>query len=92
MTVSISGLISVIDQDGREIVKIQEEIGTSDGFTGRGRVQDVFNGRNEILRIEDMLSSASGERFRVERLLVVDVVNGVPRVTSGGPVLSCVGR
>jgi hypothetical protein len=89
-TTTISGTIGVIDQGGREIVKIQEEISTSDGFTGRGRVQDVINDRNEILRIEDMLSSASGARNRVQRLLVVDLVNGVVRVTTGGPVLTCV--
>ena len=90
MTVTISGTIGVIDQDGRELLKIQEDMSTSDGFTGRGRVEDILNGRNEILRIEDMLSSADGGRFRVQRLLVVDLVNGVPRVTSGGPVLTCV--
>jgi len=89
-TTTISGTAGVIDQGGREILKIQEEISTSDGFTGRGRVQDVINYRNEILRIEDMLSSASGARYRVQRLLVVDLVNGVVRVTTGGPVLTCV--
>ena len=92
MTVGISGTVSVIDQDGREVVKIQEEISTSDGFTGRGRVEDVTNNRNEILKIEDMLSSETGARFRVQRLLVIDLVNGEVRVTSGGPVLTCLRR
>ncbi len=90
MTVTIDGTIQVTDQDGRELLRIDEQMSTSDGFTGRGNVRDIFNGRNEILRVNDMLSSESGARFRVQRLLVADVVNGELRVTSGGPVLTCI--
>jgi hypothetical protein len=90
MTVTINGTVQVTDQAGRELVRIQEELSTSDGFSGPGNVRDIFNGRNEILRINDMLSSESGARFRVQRLLVADVVNGELRVTSGGPVLTCI--
>ena len=90
MTVTINGTVQVIDQDGRELLQIREDMSTSDGFTGTGNVRDIFNGRNEILRINDMLSSESGGRFRVQRLLVADVVNGELRVTSGGPVLTCI--
>jgi len=90
MTVTITGTLRLIDQDGRELVQIDEQLSTSDGFAGPGNVRDIFNGRNEILRINDMLASESGARFRVQRLLVVDVVNGEVRVTTGGPVLTCV--
>jgi hypothetical protein len=88
-TITITGAIRFIDQDGRELVQIQEQLSTSDGFTGRGTVRDVFNGRNEILHVSDMLSSESGARYTVKRLLVVDVVNDAVRVTTGGPVLTC---
>ena len=90
MTVTIIGTVQVTDQDGRELVRIDEQLSTSDGFTGPGNVRDIFNGRNEILRVNDMLTSESGAKFRVQRLLVADVVNGELRVTSGGPVLTCV--
>ncbi len=90
MTVTINGTVQVTDQDGRELVRIDEQLSTSDGFTGPGNVRDIFNGRNEILRVNDMLSSESGARFRVQRLLVADVANGELRVTSGGPVLTCI--
>jgi hypothetical protein len=88
-TITITGTLRIIDQGGRELVQIQEQLSTSDGFTGRGTVRDVFNGRNEILHVSDMLSSESGARYQVKRLLAVDVINGKVRVTTGGPVLTC---
>jgi hypothetical protein len=89
-TVTIAGTTSVHEHDGRIVAYSQRTITTSPtGFVGHGTDTYVLNGQVEMFRLADTLTNASGDRFRAEFVIVIDVSTGTVRVITGG--LTCLG-
>lgn len=88
-TVTISGMVRVIDQDGREAMHSEREISTSAGFAGRGASTDVINDRNEMFRLPDMVTNESGARFRAQFRIVADPTTEEVRTIREAPTLTC---
>jgi hypothetical protein len=75
--------------DSRIVVRGERTITTSDGFVGRGTDSSVDNGQVFMFRLDDMMTNASGDRFRARGLFVVDLSTGTVRVDRFEP--TCLG-
>jgi hypothetical protein len=64
----------------RVIGRSERTITTSDGFAGHGTDSFVQNGQVFTSRHDDVLSNASGERFLVRSVIVVDLSTDTARV------------
>jgi len=80
MTVTFVGTAFVHEHGSREVVRAERTITTSDGFSGRGTDTFVSNGQVIVFRLADMLSNASGDRFRAQNLFVLDLSTDTVRV------------
>ena len=89
-TVTIAGTTFVHDHDGRIVAYSERTITTSPtGFVGHGTDSDVENGQVVVFRLTDILTNASGDRFRARFVFVLDVSTGTARVEKGE--LTCLG-
>jgi hypothetical protein len=80
MTVTIAGTAFVHFHDSRIVVHAERTITTSDGFVGHGTDTFVANGQIEMFRQTDIMTNASGDRFRARGVFVVDVSTETVRV------------
>jgi hypothetical protein len=80
MTVTIAGTDFVHFHDGRVVVRAQRTITTSDGFVGHGTASFVGNDQIVKERFTDIMTNASGDRFRARGVFVLDISTGTVRV------------
>jgi hypothetical protein len=80
MTVTFVGTAFVHFHGSRMVGRSQRTITTSDGFVGHGTDSFVANGQVFVFRQTDILTNASGDRFRARGVFVVDVSTGTVRV------------
>jgi hypothetical protein len=64
----------------RIVARSERTITTSDGFAGHGTDSFVQNGQVFTSRHDDVLTNASGDRFLVRSVLVVDLSTETVRV------------
>ena len=80
MTVTIAGT-AFVHFHGTNIVGHSERtITTSDGFVGHGTDTFVDNGQVFMFRQTDIMTNASGDRFRARGVFVVDLSTETVRV------------
>ena len=89
MTVTFVGTAFVHFHDSRVVARAQRTITTSDGFVGHGTDNFVDNGQVLISRLTDIMTNASGDRFRAHFVFVLDVSTGTVRIERGE--LTCLG-
>jgi hypothetical protein len=89
MTVTFVGTGFEHIHGSRVVVRAQRTITTSDGFVGRGTDTFVDNGQVIMARINDMMTNASGDRFRAHAVFVLDLSTDTVRV--GRFSLTCLG-
>jgi hypothetical protein len=80
MTVTFVGTVSVHFHDSRVVAIAHRTITTSDGFAGHGTDSFVDNGQVVMSRITDIMTNASGERFRARGVFVLDLSTDTVRV------------
>jgi hypothetical protein len=80
MTVTFVGTAFVHFHDSRILGRSQRTITTSDGFVGHGTDSFVDNGQVFRFSQTDILTNASGDRFRARDVFVVDISTGTVRV------------
>jgi hypothetical protein len=89
MTVTFIGTLFFHEHGSRVVAHAHRTITTSDGFAGHGTDNFVDNGRVLVARLSDIMSNASGDRFRAHFVFVVNLSTGTVRVERGG--LTCIG-
>jgi hypothetical protein len=89
MTVTFVGTGFVHEHGSRIVVHAHRTITTSDGFVGHGTDSFVDNGQVVAGRLTDIMTNASGDRFRAQFVFVLDLSTGTVRVDRGG--LTCLG-
>jgi hypothetical protein len=89
MTVTFVGTAYVHFHNGRIVARAQRTITTSDGFVGHGTDNLVDNGQVLMSRLTDIMTNASGDRFRAQFVFVLDLSTDTVRVERGG--LTCLG-
>jgi hypothetical protein len=89
MTVTFVGTAYVHFHGDRVVARAQRTITTSDGFVGHGTDNFVDNGQVIMNRLTDIMTNASGDRFRARFVFVLDLSTGTVRVDRGG--LTCLG-
>jgi hypothetical protein len=89
MIVTFVGTAFVHEHGSREVVRQQRTITTSDGFAGHGTDTFVANGQVFVFRQADMMANTSGDRFRVQFVVVGDLSTGTVRVEKGA--FTCLG-
>ena len=89
MTVTFVGTTFVHFHDSRVVGRAERTITTSDGFVGHGTDSFVDNGQILVFRLTDILTNASGDRFRARGVFVLDLSTGTARVDRGE--LTCLG-
>jgi hypothetical protein len=80
MTVTFVGTVSVHFHGSRVVANAHRTITTSDGFVGHGTDSFVDNGRVLMSRITDIMTNASGDRFRARGVFVLDLSTETVRV------------
>ena len=90
MTVTLAGEVWFHEHGSREVARAERTITTSDGFAGRGTDSYVNNGRILKFRFSDMLTNASGARFRARGVFVLDLRTDTVRVDTFS--LTCLGN
>jgi hypothetical protein len=80
MTVTFVGTAFVHDHDSRVVAHAHRTITTSDGFVGHGTDAFIDNGQVIMARITDIMTNASGDRFRARGVFVLDVSTDTVRV------------
>ena len=75
------------EHGSRFLAHAERTITTSDGFAGRGTESFVDNGRIVRYRFSDIMTNASGDRFRANGGFVIDVATDTTRVE--GFALTC---
>ena len=88
MTVTFVGTAFVHFHDSRVVARAQRTITTSDGFVGHGTDNFVDNGQVLISRLTDIMTNASGDRFRAHFVFVLDVSTETVKVEMGE--LTCI--
>ena len=80
MTVTFVGTLFVHLHDSREVNIAHRTITTSDGFVGHGT--DTFVDNEHVIKFtfNDMMSNASGDRFRARGVFVLDLSTETVRV------------
>lgn len=81
-TVTITSTVYVHEHDSRVFLHGERTITTSDGFAGRGTDTFVDNGQILMFRLTDIVTNASGDRFRARTVLVIDLSTDTVRVDS----------
>jgi hypothetical protein len=89
MTVTFVGTVLVHDHDSRVVAIAHRTITTSDGFVGHGTDSFVENGQVVMARLTDVMTNASGDRFRARGLFVLDLSTDTVRVERFS--LTCLG-
>jgi hypothetical protein len=89
MTVTFVGTAYVHFHGDRVVARAQRTITTSDGFVGHGTDNFVDNGQVIMHILTDIMTNASGDRFRARFVFVLDLSTGTVRVDRGG--LTCLG-
>ena len=90
MTVTITVAGSLHEHGSREVAHGQRTITTSDGFAGRGTESFVQHGQIVMFRQTDLMTNASGERFRARGVFVLDLSTDTVRVENFE--LTCLSR
>jgi hypothetical protein len=80
MTVTFVGTVSVHFHGSRIVAHAHRTITTSDGFVGHGTDSIVDNGQVFKFRLTDILTNASGDRFRAHDVFVADLSTETVRV------------
>jgi hypothetical protein len=80
MMVTLVGTGFLHEHGSREVAHFERTITTSDGFAGRGTESFVYNGRVVRFRFADIMTNASGDRFRAKGVFVGDVATETVRV------------
>jgi hypothetical protein len=80
MTVTFVGTAFVHFHDSRVVARAERTITTSDGFVGHGTDNFVDNGQVIRFRMTDIMTNASGDRFRARGVFVLDVSTDTVRV------------
>ena len=80
MTITFVGTVSVHFHGSRVVANAHRTITTSDGFVGHGTDSFVDNGRVLMSRITDIMTNASGDRFRARGVFVLDLKTETVRV------------
>jgi hypothetical protein len=80
MTVTFVGTAFVHSHDSRTVAIAHRTITTSDGFVGHGTDSFVENGQVLMSRITDIMTNASGDRFRARGVFVLDLSTDTVRV------------
>ena len=80
MIVTFSGTGFVHEHGSRIVLRTQRTITTSDGFVGHGTDSFVDNGQVLAGRITDIMTNASGDRFRARGVFVLDLNTDAVRV------------
>jgi hypothetical protein len=88
VTITVNGFVH--EHGSREVAYGQRTITTSDGFAGRGTETFIFNGQIILFRQTDIMTSASGERFRANGVFVLDLSTDTVRAESFA--LTCLTR
>jgi hypothetical protein len=80
MTVTFVGTVLVHEHGSRVVAIAHRTITTSDGFVGHGTDSFVDNGQVLMARITDIMTNASGDRFRARGVFVLDLSTETVRV------------
>jgi hypothetical protein len=80
MTVTFVGTVLVHFHDSRVVAIAHRTITTSDGFVGHGTDSFVDNGQIFKFRQTDIMTNASGDRFRARGVIVGDLSTETVRV------------
>jgi hypothetical protein len=80
MIVTFVGTVSVHEHGSRVVAIAHRTITTSDGFVGHGTDSFVENGQVLMSRITDIMTNASGDRFRARGVFVLDLKTDTVRV------------
>ena len=80
MTVTITVNGSLHQHGSREVFHGARTITTSDGFAGRGTETFLVNGQILLFRQTDIMTNASGDRFRAHGVFVLDLSTDTARV------------
>jgi hypothetical protein len=89
-TVTIAGTTSIHNHDGRIVAYSERTITTSPaGFVGHGTDTYVLNSQVEMFRLADIAMNPSGDRFRAQFVLVIDV--STETVRAENLELTCLG-
>jgi hypothetical protein len=80
VTVTYVGTAFFHFHGSRTVARSERTITTSDGFAGHGTDSFVQNGQVFTSRHDDVLTNASGDRFLVRSVLVVDLSTETVRV------------
>jgi hypothetical protein len=89
MIVTFTGTGSIHEHGSRVVVIAHRTITTSDGFVGHGTDSFVDNGQVVMSRITDVMTNASGDRFRARGVFVLDISTDTVRVDRFS--LTCLG-
>jgi hypothetical protein len=89
MIVTFTGTASVHEHGSRVVAIAHRTITTSDGFVGHGTDSFVENGHVLMSRITDVMTNASGDRFRARGVFVLDLQTDTVRVDRFS--LTCLG-
>ena len=80
MEVTLASKGFVHEHGSRIVVRGERTITTSDGFAGRGTESFVNNGRIFKFSFADIMTNASGDRFRANGVIVGDVATETLKV------------
>ena len=80
MTVTIASTVYIHEHGSRMSLHGERTITTSDGFVGRGTDTFVDNGQIIMFRQTDIMTNASGDRFRASGVFVLDISTDTARV------------
>ena len=89
MIVTFTGTVRVHEHGSRVVAIAHRTITTSDGFVGHGVDSFVDNGRVLRASLADIMTNASGDRFRAQFVFVLDLKTDTVRVDKGA--LTCLG-
>ena len=89
MIVTFVGTVSVHEHGSRVVAIAHRTITTSDGFVGHGTDSFVDNSRVLRASLTDIMTNASGDRFRAHFVFVLDLKTDTVRVDKGA--LTCLG-
>jgi hypothetical protein len=78
VTITVNGFLH--EHGAREVSYGERTITTSDGFAGRGTETFIFNGQIIMFRQTDIMTNASGDRFRANGVFVLDLSTDTVRV------------
>jgi hypothetical protein len=90
MVVTFVGTVFFHEHGSRIVAHAHRTITTSDGFVGHGTDNFVDNGQVVVSRLSDIMSNASGDRFRAHFVFVANLRTETVRVERGG--LTCIGK